>query len=154
MNRLYARWFPLELFWEKVLERQLYIKNVWPSTIFLLLIVMLLGPQFGEKSNEYSDSQGNKTLVRLLNHYVTDWSIWPWGWSCMYNHSCAFSLRLDGHGEWWKGWIWWWHIIRSFVNVTRWLQYDNNKNEWMSNKEELLSLVYTSHFLIKLQHAV
>jgi hypothetical protein len=29
-------------------------------------------------------------------------------------------------GEWWRVWIQLWYIIRTFVNVTVYLQYNNN----------------------------
>jgi hypothetical protein len=29
-------------------------------------------------------------------------------------------------GDWWKGWIQLWYIIKTFVNVTMYPQYNNN----------------------------
>jgi hypothetical protein len=35
----------------------------------------------------------------------------------------------EDKGEWWKGWIQLWYIIRTFVNVTMYSQYNNNKRK-------------------------
>jgi hypothetical protein len=32
-------------------------------------------------------------------------------------------------GEWWKGWIQLWYIVKTFVNITMYPQYNNNKKE-------------------------
>jgi hypothetical protein len=32
-----------------------------------------------------------------------------------------------GKGEWWRGWNHLWYILRDFVNVTMYLQYNNSK---------------------------
>jgi hypothetical protein len=34
--------------------------------------------------------------------------------------------RRGSKGEWWRGWIQLWYILRTFVNVTLHLQYNNN----------------------------
>jgi hypothetical protein len=34
----------------------------------------------------------------------------------------------EDKGEWWRGWIQLWHIVRIFANVTMYPQYNNKKN--------------------------
>jgi hypothetical protein len=40
--------------------------------------------------------------------------------------------------EWWGGWIQIWYIVRTFVNVTMYSQYNNNNN---NNKKDTVESI-------------
>jgi hypothetical protein len=48
-----------------------------------------------------------------------------------------------GKGEWWRGWIQLWHIVRTFVNVTMHSQYNHNKKK--KERNYLCLWLYTSN---------
>jgi hypothetical protein len=41
-------------------------------------------------------------------------------------------------GEWWRGWIQLLYIVRTFVNVTLYPQYNNNRKEKKLKSDQLL----------------
>jgi hypothetical protein len=37
------------------------------------------------------------------------------------------GMRGRGYnGEWWRVWIQWWYIVRTFANITMYPKYSNN----------------------------
>jgi hypothetical protein len=52
----------------------------------------------------------------------------------------------DDKGEWWRGWIQLWYVVRTSVNVTMYSQYNNNKNKVLKNfKNKINKLIIASH---------
>jgi hypothetical protein len=51
-------------------------------------------------------------------------------------------------GEWWRRWIQLWYTVRTFVNVTMFLQYDNNmiiKKFWKKTLDYSVSTILRYH---------
>jgi hypothetical protein len=56
--------------------------------------------------------------------------VWKWK-----NETCLNYSRNGGRGdkgEWWRGWIQLWYIVRTSVNVTMYPQYNNNKKLFLN----------------------
>jgi hypothetical protein len=59
------------------------------------------------------------------------------------NETClnySRNRRRGDKGEWWRGWIQLSYIIRTFINVTIYLQYNNKK---INSRENLAKLSYS-----------
>jgi hypothetical protein len=71
---------------------------------------------------------------RIKDKGVGEW-IW---WRYYYSHTKMGKLDLlkilqewgkGDKGKWWTGWIQLWYIVRAFVSVIMYPQYNNNKIE-------------------------